>query len=145
MMLAEAVLPTLPLVELTLPVVSVKFPASTPVTVTLKEVLPPTPIVPLEKLMVPGAVVTSVPLPAPNEPLATASPAGSVSMKATPVSATPLAAGLVSVNVKVVLPLSGIETAPKLAAMIGGATTVRLCWSRCPDRRCPSPPRSWCW
>src|SRR4029077_8236117 len=51
-------------------------------------------------------------------------PAGSVSVKATPVSATALAAGFVTVKVRVVEPFRGIAAAPKALAMEGGATTL---------------------
>ena len=57
--------------------------------------------------------------------VATTRPAGSVSVKPTPVSAVP-AFGLVSVNVSVVVPFTGMLSVPNALAIVGGATTVRL-------------------
>lgn len=56
--------------------------------------------------------------------VATTIPAGRVSETATPVSATVLAAGLVIVIVRDVVPFSGIAAAPKALATDGGATTI---------------------
>jgi hypothetical protein len=81
--LADAVLPVPPFVEVTLPVVLVNWPDAAPVTVTLKTH---------------WAVVVKVPPQTVAEALATVRPVGSVSVKATPVSATVLAAGFVIVN-----------------------------------------------
>ena len=47
-------------------------------------------------------------------------------MKATPVSATVLAAGLVTVKVSVVVPFSGMEIGLNAFAITGGATTMTL-------------------
>jgi hypothetical protein len=58
--------------------------------------------------------------------VATTSPAGSVSVKATPVSATAFATGLVIVKVNEVVPLSGMPAAPKAFAIEGGAITLTL-------------------
>src|SRR5258708_161175 len=58
--------------------------------------------------------------------VATTSPAGSVSVKATPVSAAVLAAGLVMVKVSEVVPFSGTAGAPKALAIDGGASTLML-------------------
>jgi len=52
------------------------------------------------------------------------SPEGRLSVKLTPVSAVAL--GLVSMNVKDVLPFSAIVDAPKAFEIVGGAITVRL-------------------
>ena len=59
--------------------------------------------------------------------VATTRPAGSVSVKPTPVSAV-AAFGLVSVNVSVVVPFTTMLAAPNALAIVGGATatTVRL-------------------
>jgi hypothetical protein len=58
--------------------------------------------------------------------VATTRPVGSVSVKATPASATVLAAGLVMVIVSEVVPFSGTLGAPKAFAIEGGATTATL-------------------
>ena len=47
-------------------------------------------------------------------------------MKATPVKDTVLAAGLVRVNVRLVVPSNGIVGAPNALAIAGGATTMRV-------------------
>src|SRR5258708_4955558 len=57
---------------------------------------------------------------------ATCSPPVNVSEKAIPFSAVVLDAGLVIVNVAVVVPFSGMLAAPNALLMVGGATTVRL-------------------
>lgn len=91
LMLAEAVPPVPPSTEVTLPVVLFLIPAVVPVTLTenVQEELVAS--VPPERLMTPDpAVAVIVPLPqVPVSPLGveTARPAGSVSLKATPVSA----------------------------------------------------------
>jgi hypothetical protein len=58
--------------------------------------------------------------------VATMSPTGNTSVKATPVSATALAARLVIVKVSEVVPFSGIAAAPNPLAIDGGATTLML-------------------
>src|SRR6266700_2141129 len=128
-MFADAVLPVPPFVEVTLPVVLFFRPAVVPVTfaVSVHEVL--TAIVPPVKLTLPEpATAVAVPPQVLVNPLgvATTRPAGSVSVKATPVSATVLAAGLVMVKVSEVVPFSGIVAAPNALAIEGGATTVRV-------------------
>lgn len=73
------------------------------------------------------AVATIAPPPQlPARPLgvATARPAGSVSVKAMPVSAIALAAGLTMLKVNVVEPPGGMEAGANDLAMGGGATTV---------------------
>src|SRR6476661_2587525 len=83
---AVAVLPVPPLVEVTLPVVFVYWPAAAPVTVTenwhwlLALMVAPVSAMPV------GAVVVSVPPQTVEVALATVRPVGSVSVKATPVS-----------------------------------------------------------
>ena len=57
--------------------------------------------------------------------VATTRPAGSVSVKPTPVSAVP-AFGLVSVNVSVVVPFTRMPGAPKAFAIVGGPIAVSV-------------------
>ena len=69
-------------------------------------------------------------VPEPQEPvrpfgLATARPAGSVSPKATPLSAT-VAFGLVMVKLRVVVPFRLMLAAPNALEMLGGPITVIL-------------------
>src|SRR2546423_232463 len=71
-----------------------------------------------------GLVVVSVPPHTVAEALATVRPVGSVSLKATPVSATVLAAGLVMVKVSEVVAFSAIVLGLKTLRIEGGATTV---------------------
>src|SRR5204863_1450445 len=76
------------------------------------------------KVIVPGAVVVNVPPQTAVGPeFATATPAGNVSLKLTPVRLT-AAFGLVSVNVSVVVPFSKTLEAPNALLMVGAATTV---------------------
>src|SRR6185437_1020342 len=97
--LAVAVLPVPPLVEVTFPVVLVNCPAAAPVTVTENWQVPPTATVAPVSEMPVGFVVVSVPPQTEEVALATVRPVGSVSVKATPVSGSTFAAGLVMVNV----------------------------------------------
>src|ERR1043166_6208509 len=121
--LAVAVLPVPPLVEVTLPVVLVNWPAAAPVTVTEKVHWPPTATdAPASEMLV-GFVVVSVPPQTVDVPLATVSPVGSVSLKATPASAAVLPAGLVMVNVSEVVAFSAILLGLNTLAIDGGATT----------------------
>src|SRR5436309_9108023 len=121
---AEAVLPVPPLVELTLPVVLVYCPEAAPVTVTLNWHWLFTAIdAPVNAIPV-GEVVVSVPPQTVADALATVSPVGRVSVNATPVSATVLAAGLVMVKVNDVVAFSAIVFGLKTLAIEGGATTV---------------------
>src|SRR5260370_23901469 len=71
-----------------------------------------------------GGVVVNVPPQALAEELATVSPVGSVSVKATPVSGTVLAPGLVMVKVSDVVVFSAMVAGLKALAIEGGATTV---------------------
>lgn len=126
-MLAVAVPPVPPSVEVTLPVVFVCNPAAVPVTLTENVQLALAAIVPPLRLMtfVPAVAVI---VPAPQVPVRPfgveiTRPAGSVSLKATPVSAT-VVFGLVMVKLRLVEPFSGMLAAPKAFAMVGGATTV---------------------
>src|SRR5260370_404327 len=86
-------------------------------------------MLPPDRLIV---VVLAVAVTAPPQVLltpgvpATCSPPVNVSEKAIPFSAVVLDAGLVIVNVAVVVPFSGMLAAPNALLMVGGATTVRL-------------------
>jgi hypothetical protein len=125
--LAVAVPPVPPSVEVTLPVVLVCKPAEMPVTLTENVQLALAAIVPPLRLIVFVPAVAVI-VPAPQVPVRpfgveTTSPAGNVSLKATPVSAT-VVLGFVMVKLSEVVPFSGILAAPKAFAMVGGATTV---------------------
>lgn len=122
--LAEAVLPVPPLVEVTFPVVLVKLPAAAPVTVTLNWHWLFAAMVAPDKAIPVGAVVVSVPPQTVAEAFATVSPVGSVSVNATPVSATALAAGLVMVKVSEVVAFRAMPLGLKTLAIEGGATTL---------------------
>jgi hypothetical protein len=58
-------------------------------------------------------------------------------VKATPVSVTVLATGLVRVSVRLVVPFNGIFCAPNALAIDGGATTMRVAAAVLPE------PASW--
>lgn len=125
--LAEAVLPVPPLVELTAPLVLLKTPVVAPVTFTVTVQDEAVAIDPPEKLMLPEpAVAVAVPTQVPPKPfgVATTSPVGSVSVNATPASATVLAAGLVRVKVRVETPFTAMAVGLNTFAMEGGATTT---------------------
>jgi hypothetical protein len=79
---------------------------------------------PLNAMLV-GAVVVNVPPQTVAVALATVRPLGSVSLKATPVSATGLAAGLVIVNVNAVVAFSPISDGLNTFAIDGGAALVK--------------------
>jgi len=120
---AVAVLPVPPLVELTLPVTLVNIPGCVPVTVTLNVHWPPTAMVAPESEIVLPPVVAKAPPHAVPVPLITVKPAGSVSVNATPVSATVFAVGLVIVNPSDVVPLMLMSEGVNAFAIEGGATT----------------------
>jgi hypothetical protein len=127
--LAEAVLPVPPLVELTAPVVFVYWPAVVPVTFTTSVQLAFTAILPPVRLMlVDPATAVAVPPHVFDRPFGveTTKPVGKVSVNATPVSATVLAAGLVMVKVSVVVPFRAIVVGLKTLAIDGGATIEML-------------------
>src|SRR5882724_5729541 len=127
--LADAVFPVPPLVEVTFPVVLLFTPEVVPVTFTVNVQLLFTAMVPPVRLMLPDpATAVAVPPQVLLNPFgaATTSPAGNVSVNATPFSGVVLAAGLVMVNVSEVVPFSGTFAAPKALAIVGGATTGRL-------------------
>lgn len=100
-----------------------------PTTFTAKVHEPPAAMVPPERLTVETpATVPVVMVPAPQEPvsplgLATTSPEGRLSEKATPVRAT-VALGLVMVKVSVVVAFRLMLAAPKALAIAGGPITV---------------------
>jgi len=73
-----------------------------------------------------GFVVVSVPPQTVAEALATVRPVGSVSVKATPVSGSTLAAGLVIVNVSDVVAFRAILFGLNALAIDGGASTFTL-------------------
>jgi hypothetical protein len=128
---AVAWLPEPALLEVTVPVVFTLCPPLVPTTFTEKVQEPPAAIVPPERLITekPDTVPVVI-VPAPHEPVspfgfATARPAGSVSPKPTPVSAT-VAFGLVMVKVRVVVPFRLMLAAPNAFVMLGGPITVML-------------------
>ena len=108
---AVAWLPEPALLEVTLPVVLTLCPPLVPTTFTENVQEPPAAIVPPERLTTEKPeTVPVVMVPAPHDPVSPfgfgiVRPAGSVSPKPTPVSAT-VALGLVIVNVRVVVPFS---------------------------------------
>ena len=124
--LAEAVPPVPPSVEVTALVVLFCVPAAMPVTFTENVQLLLAAIVPPLRLIVFVPAVAVI-VPAPHVPVCPfgveiTRPAGSVSLKATPVSA--VAFGLLMVKVRAVVPFSGMLAAPKTLVMLGGVTTV---------------------
>src|SRR6202045_3774575 len=139
LMLAEAVPPVPPSVEVTLPEVLFLAPAVVPVTSTEKVQEEPAAgdavSVPPDRLMaVLPAVAVMVPLP--QEPVilgvaATTSPAGRVSLKPTPLSALAVF-GLVMVKLRVLLAFNAMLVGLKALLIVGGATTVRLAFDVLP-------------
>jgi len=126
-MLAEAVPPVPPSVDVTFPVVLFCVPAAVPVTFTENVQLLLAAIVPPLRLMtlVP-CVAVIVPVPqVPVKPFGVeiTRPAGSVSLKPTPVSATVVLLFWI-VNVRLVEPFSGMLAAPNALIITGGDTTV---------------------
>ena len=112
------------------PVVLLTMPPA--VAATLREIVhePPMGIVPplRESEVLPEVAPVNVPpqvLLNPGVPV-TCSPLLSVSLKATPVSTTVLADGLVRVKVREVVPPTGIFVAPNALLIVGGATTVTV-------------------
>src|SRR5215468_9378592 len=83
---------------------------------------------PVKLMLVPAGAAAAVPPQLLVKPfgVATTSPVGSVSLNATPLCATVLAAGLVMVKVSVLVPFSGIELGLNALAILGGATTVSV-------------------
>jgi hypothetical protein len=124
------VAPVPPLVELTAPVVLETVPDCVPVTfTTMVQVEPGVAIEPPVRLMeVELAAAVTVPpqlLVTPGVE-ATCRPLVSVSLKAIPFSALVLLAGLVMVNVTVVVPFSEMLAAPNAFEIVGGATTFNV-------------------
>ena len=122
------VAPVPPLVELIAPVVLVTVPDWVPVTfTTIVQVAPGVAIDPPVRLMlVELAAAVTVP---PQELVtpgvdATCRPFVSVSLKAIPVSALVLLAGLVIVKLTVVVPFRVMLAAPNALLIVGGATTL---------------------
>src|SRR5207302_8410814 len=97
-----------------------------PVTVTLNWHWLFGAIVAPERVIPVGAVVVSVPPQTVAEALATVKPVGKVSVKATPVSGSTFAEGLVMVNVREVVPLCAIVDGANTFAIDGGACTLTL-------------------
>jgi hypothetical protein len=127
--LVEAVPPEPPSTEATALVVLFFVPAVVPVTFALKVQEPLDASVALAKLMLPDpAVAVIVPLPQlPVSPFGveTTRPAGSVSVKATPVNAVE-ALGLFIVKLSEVDPFSTMLAAPKDFTIVGGAMTALM-------------------
>src|SRR5438477_249399 len=76
--------------------------------------------------MVVGLVFVNVPPQTVAEALATVSPAGSVSVKATPFSAVVLAAGLVIVNCNELVAFNAMVVGVKALLSVGGAITLMV-------------------
>ena len=127
-MLAVAVNPVPPSVEVMALVVLVQLPGTEPVTFTVIVHVPLIAKVPpaSEIAAVPGRAVTTPPQVL-LRPLGldTSRPAGSGSSKATPLSAV-VALGLAMLNVSVVTPLSGSTATPNTLLMVGGRATMVL-------------------
>jgi hypothetical protein len=125
-MLAEAVPPVPPSIEVIAPVVLFFTPPLVAVTFTVMVQEAPAARVPAASVICPDpATAVVAPEQVPVKPLgvATTRPAGSASLNAIPVSpAVPF--GLVMVKVSEVEPLSGMVGAPKALAIVGGAITV---------------------
>jgi hypothetical protein len=124
---AEAVPPVPPSVEVTLPVVLFCKPAVVPVTFTenVQELLAAI-VPPLRLITFVPAVAVIVPAPqVPVRPFGVeiTRPAGSVSVKPTPVSAVVVLLFWM-VKLRLVEPFSGILAAPKALIMTGGPVTV---------------------
>jgi hypothetical protein len=126
---AVALFPVPPFVDETLDVVLTLTPAIVPRTLTASVQLEPMATVPPVKETLPEpARAVGVPPHVLARPfgVATTTPAGKLSVNATPAWATAFAAGFVIVKVKLVVPFNGIPTAPNAFAIDGGATTSML-------------------
>lgn len=132
---AVAVFPVPPLVEVTLPVMLVKFPGCGAVTGTLKVQLLLTAIVAPESEIVLPPLVVSVPPHTAVVPLVTLRPAGRTSVNATPDSATVLTAGLAMAKPKLEVAFTAITLGLNALAIAGGATTIMLA-----EAAGPAPP-----
>jgi hypothetical protein len=125
--LAEAVLPAPPLVALTAPEVFVYWPGVVPVIFNTKmqEEFTAMPAAVRLKLVEPATAV-AVPAQVFDKPFGVeiTRPAGNESVKATPVSATVFAAGLVTVKFNSEVPFKEIVAGLNVAAKTGGVTTT---------------------
>ena len=108
-----------PSVEVTKPLTLSCGPAVVTVTVAVTVHEPPAARVPPVKASVLGAVRVSVPPHCAEAPEVTVTPAGSVSLKATPLRASP-ALGLVIVKVSVEVPPTATGLGEKLLLIVGG-------------------------
>src|SRR5215831_16220062 len=124
---ADEELPVPAFVELTFEVVLVYCPATTPVTVTLNwHWLLGLRVAPDREIPV-GAVSVTVPPQIVALALGTVKPVGRVSVKPTPVSATALDAGLVTVKLSpVVAPREMLDGLKEVASFGGDTITARL-------------------
>src|SRR5262245_17880047 len=119
---AEAFAPAPLSVDVMLPVWFILRPRSIAVTVTEKmQELPAAIVPPVSAMELARGTAVTVPPHEPVKPfgLATTSPAGSGSVKATPLRLVEF--GLWSVNVNVVLAKNGMELTPKDLAIVGAA------------------------
>ena len=127
---AVAVFPFPALAEVTAAVVLVRLPADVPFTLKLNvhdalaAMLAPDKLT----LLAPALAVMVPPPQVPVKPfgVATARPAGKVSVNPTPPSARVFAAGFVMVKLRVVVPFNGIVAAPNDLPIDGGNSTVML-------------------
>src|SRR5258708_1335717 len=129
LMLAVAVLPVPPLVEVTLPVVLTKFPEAVAVMLTVRvQVLLAAMVPPVSEMLPEPATAVAVPPQVLVRPVgvATTRPAGRVSRKATPVSAAVLAPGVGMVEVREVVACSRTSGARQALAIDGGPSTLML-------------------
>jgi hypothetical protein len=124
---ALAVLPGRPAEDVIAPVVFVYVPPwPGPLTVTGNEQDQPMKRLPPLRLIVSPPVVVSVPPQTLLVPSATVSPAGNVSVKASPVRSVLLTSGLYRVNVSVVVPLIRMLERLKAIPMVGEMRAVML-------------------
>jgi hypothetical protein len=141
--LADAVFPVPPSVEVTALVVLFFGPAVVPVTFTVIVHDPGVAIEPPLRLIdpFPGVAVT-VPLQLLVRPgvLATTSPAGKPSVNASPVNAAVFPAGSVIVNVKLVVPFNGMVAAPNDLLIDGGNRTTCVRVAEALPEKLVSPP-----
>ena len=121
-----AVFPVPPFVDETAPDVLVNEPAAAPLTFTTTVHEPATAMPPpVSEMLVLPAVAVAVPPQLFVNPfgVATTSPAGNVSVNATPASGSGFAAGLVMVKVNVLFVFNAIEFGLKALAIDGGPST----------------------
>jgi len=126
-MLADAVFPVPPLVEVMALVRLFFTPAVVPFTFRLMlQELFAARVPPLRETPLLPAIAVIVPVQVPPWPfgVATTKPAGKLSLNARPLRATVLADGLVIVNIRVVVPPTGIVAAPNALLIVGGKSTI---------------------